>query len=102
MSMTHGVIAFEIHAISAGINNAGKGGMANEGPMSQTTVVVGGGISGITAAVEAAEIGCDVLIVGGGMSGCCGAYEAAFWAKEHGLRAVVVEKAAMERSGAVA
>ncbi len=37
--------------------------MANEGPMSQTIVVVGGGISGITAAVEAAEIGCDVVLV---------------------------------------
>ncbi len=37
--------------------------MANVGPVSQTIVVVGGGISGITAAVEAAEIGCDVVLV---------------------------------------
>ena len=43
-----------------------------------------------------------MLIVGGGMSGCGAAYESAYWAKESGLRAVVVEKAAMERSGAVA
>ena len=35
------------------------------------------------------------------MSGCGGVYDAAFWTREHGLRAVVVEKAAMERSGAV-
>ncbi|MFB3135027.1 MAG: FAD-binding protein, partial [Rhodospirillales bacterium] len=45
---------------------------------------------------------CDVLIVGGGMAGCGATYETARCAKEHGLRAVVVEKAAMERSGAVA
>ena len=37
--------------------------MANEGPKSQTILVVGGGISGITAAVEAAEVGCDVVLV---------------------------------------
>ena len=52
--------------------------------------------------LETEVVDCDVLIVGGGMSGCGAAYEAAFWAKERGLRAVVVKKAAMERSGAVA
>ena len=51
---------------------------------------------------ETEVVECDVLIVGGGMSGCGAAYEAAYWAKENGLRAVVAEKAAMERSGAVA
>ena len=51
---------------------------------------------------ETEVVECDVLIVGGGMAGCGAAYEAAYWAKQHGLRAVVVEKAAMERSGAVA
>ncbi len=51
---------------------------------------------------ETEVVECDVLIVGGGMSGCGAAYETAFWAKEQGLRTVVVEKAAMERSGAVA
>jgi adenylylsulfate reductase subunit A len=50
--------------------------------------------------VEVVE--CDVLIVGGGMSGCGAAYEAAYWAKPKGLRVIMVEKAAIERSGAVA
>jgi adenylylsulfate reductase subunit A len=45
---------------------------------------------------------CDVLIVGGGMAGCGAAYEAAHWAKLKGMRVVLVEKAAIERSGAVA
>ena len=36
------------------------------------------------------------------MSGCGAAFEAAHWAKAQGLRVVVVEKAAIERSGAVA
>lgn len=44
----------------------------------------------------------DVLIVGGGMAGCGAAFEAAYWAKAQGLRVVLVEKAAIERSGAVA
>ena len=34
-----------------------------EGPRSQTILVVGGGIAGITAAVEAAEVGCDVVLL---------------------------------------
>ncbi len=55
-----------------------------------------------TEVPETEVIDCDVLIGGGGMAGRGAAYEAAFWAKEQGLRAVVVEKAAMERSGAVA
>ncbi|MHB8146053.1 MAG: adenylyl-sulfate reductase subunit alpha [Vulcanimicrobiaceae bacterium] len=44
----------------------------------------------------------DVLICGGGMSGCGAAYEAAYWARLANLRVTVVEKAAIERSGAVA
>ncbi len=51
---------------------------------------------------ETVVVDCDVLIVGGGGSGCGAAYEAAYWARQNGLRAVVVEKAAMQRSGAVA
>jgi adenylylsulfate reductase subunit A len=51
-------------------------------------------------AVETVE--CDVLVVGGGMSGCGAAFEAANWARPRGLRVVLVEKAAIERSGAVA
>ena len=44
----------------------------------------------------------DVLIVGGGMAGCGAAYEAAYWARASGMRVVMVEKGATERSGAVA
>ncbi|HEV3363623.1 MAG TPA: adenylyl-sulfate reductase subunit alpha, partial [Acidimicrobiia bacterium] len=51
-------------------------------------------------AVETVE--CDVLIVGGGMAGCGAAFEAANWARGRNLRVCLVEKAAIERSGAVA
>ena len=44
----------------------------------------------------------DVLILGGGMAGCGAAFEAAYWARAKGLRVVLVEKAALERSGAAA
>ncbi len=37
--------------------------MANTGPESQTILVVGGGIAGITAAVEVAETGYDVILL---------------------------------------
>jgi len=37
--------------------------MLNKGPQSQTILVVGGGIAGITAAVEAAETGYDVVLL---------------------------------------
>jgi len=37
--------------------------MSNGGPKSQTILVVGGGIAGITAAVEAAETGYDVVLL---------------------------------------
>ncbi|UCH75706.1 MAG: CoB--CoM heterodisulfide reductase iron-sulfur subunit A family protein [Rhodospirillales bacterium] len=37
--------------------------MANQGPTSQTILVVGGGIAGITAAVEAAETGYEVILL---------------------------------------
>ncbi len=37
--------------------------MANAGPKSQTILVVGGGIAGISAAVEAAETGYDVVLL---------------------------------------
>jgi len=47
-------------------------------------------------------IECDVLILGGGMAGCGAAFEAAYWAQAKGLRVVLVEKGAIERSGAVA
>jgi len=41
---------------------------------------------------------CDILIIGGGMSGCGAAFEAKFWGRD--VRVVMVEKAAIERSGA--
>jgi adenylylsulfate reductase subunit A len=44
----------------------------------------------------------DLLILGGGMAACGAAYEASYWAKKHKQRVTVVDKAAMERSGAVA
>jgi len=44
----------------------------------------------------------DVLILGGGMSGCGAAVEAAYWAKPLGLKVTLVEKAALDRAGAVA
>lgn len=44
----------------------------------------------------------DLLIVGGGM-GCCGvAYEACRWGDPRGLKILLCDKAALERSGAVA
>ena len=51
---------------------------------------------------ETVEVKTDLLIVGGGMSACGAAVEAAYWAKKHGLKVVLVDKAAMDRSGAVA
>jgi adenylylsulfate reductase subunit A len=44
----------------------------------------------------------DLLILGGGMSACGAAVEAAYWAKQKGLKVTLVDKAAMDRSGAVA
>ncbi|MFH2096570.1 MAG: FAD-binding protein, partial [Bacteroidota bacterium] len=44
----------------------------------------------------------DLLILGGGMAACGAAFEASYWAKKHNLKVAVVDKAAMERSGAVA
>ena len=43
-------------------------------------------------------IDCDILIIGGGMSGCGAAFESKFWSGD--LKVVMVEKAAIERSGA--
>jgi adenylylsulfate reductase subunit A len=44
----------------------------------------------------------DVLILGGGMAACGAAVEAAYWAKQNGLKVTLVDKAAVDRSGAVA
>ena len=51
---------------------------------------------------ETVEVNTDLLIVGGGFSACGAATEAAYWAKKNGLKVTVVDKAAMDRSGAVA
>jgi len=51
---------------------------------------------------ETVVVETDVLILGGGMAACGAAYEASFWAKKHKQRVTLVDKAAMERSGAVA
>ncbi|ADB58313.1 adenylyl-sulfate reductase subunit alpha [Archaeoglobus profundus] len=52
--------------------------------------------------VQDVTVETDILIIGGGFSGCGAAYEAAYWAKAAGLKVTLVEKAAIERSGAVA
>ena len=51
---------------------------------------------------ETVIIETDLLILGGGMAACGAAFEASHWAKKHNKRITVVDKAAMERSGAVA
>ena len=51
---------------------------------------------------ETVTVETDLLIIGGGMSACGATFEAAYWAKKHGLKVTVVDKAAMDRSGAVA
>lgn len=51
---------------------------------------------------ENVEVTTDLLILGGGMSACGAAVEAAYWAKKNNLKVTVVDKAAMDRSGAVA
>lgn len=51
---------------------------------------------------ETVEVTTDLLIVGGGMAACGAAVEAAHWAKSKGIKVTLVDKAAMDRSGAVA
>jgi adenylylsulfate reductase subunit A len=54
------------------------------------------------ASYETVEVSTDLLIVGGGFSACGAATEASYWAKKNGLKVVMVDKAATDRSGAVA
>jgi len=56
---------------------------------------------GTFANPEIVELETDILIVGGGMAACGAAYEAVRWAGDD-IRVTLVDKAAMERSGAVA
>ncbi|NQT33799.1 adenylyl-sulfate reductase subunit alpha [bacterium] len=51
---------------------------------------------------ETVTVKTDLLIVGGGMAACGAAVEAAHWAKKNGLSVALVDKAAVDRSGAVA
>jgi len=51
---------------------------------------------------EVTEVDCDLLIMGGGMAGCGSAFEACRWANAKGMKVVLVDKAATDRSGAVA
>ncbi|MBS3756765.1 MAG: adenylyl-sulfate reductase subunit alpha [Desulfobacterales bacterium] len=51
---------------------------------------------------ETVEVTTDLLIIGPGMAGSGACVEAAHWAKQNNLTITVVDKAAMERSGAVA
>ncbi len=51
---------------------------------------------------ETVVVETDLLICGGGFSACGAATEAAYWAKKKGLKVTMVDKAAVDRSGAVA
>ncbi len=51
---------------------------------------------------EVVEEEVDILIIGGGMAACGAAFEAARWAQNTDLKIKLVDKAAMDRSGAVA
>src|SRR5512139_3245437 len=51
---------------------------------------------------ETIQLSTDLLIVGGGMASCGAAFEASYWAKKNNLKVLMVDKAAMDRSGAVA
>ncbi|MBI4876024.1 MAG: adenylyl-sulfate reductase subunit alpha [Acidobacteria bacterium] len=51
---------------------------------------------------ETVTVETDLLILGGGMAACGAAVEAAYWAQQNGLKVALVDKAAVDRSGAVA
>jgi adenylylsulfate reductase subunit A len=51
---------------------------------------------------ETVTVETDLLIIGGGMAACGAAVEAAYWAKKNNVKVTLVDKAAMDRSGAVA
>jgi adenylylsulfate reductase subunit A len=54
------------------------------------------------ANLETVKVETDLLILGGGMASCGAAVEAAHWAKKNNLKVTMVDKAAVDRSGAVA
>lgn len=51
---------------------------------------------------EVIEVETDLLILGGGMSACGAAFEGTRWANPKGIKITMVDKAAADRSGAVA
>ncbi|OGU41753.1 MAG: adenylyl-sulfate reductase subunit alpha [Ignavibacteria bacterium GWB2_35_12] len=51
---------------------------------------------------ETVEVNTDLLIVGGGMAATGAAVEAAYWGKKNNVKVTLVDKAAVDRSGAVA
>ena len=51
---------------------------------------------------EVVEVETDLLLIGGGMACCGAAFEASRWATPKGLKVTMVDKAATDRSGAVA
>ncbi|MBI5696440.1 MAG: adenylyl-sulfate reductase subunit alpha [Nitrospirae bacterium] len=53
-------------------------------------------------APQIVEIDTDILLIGGGMANCGAAFEVMPYAKKYGLKVTLVDKAAMDRSGAVA
>jgi len=54
------------------------------------------------AEFETVIVETDLLILGGGMAACGAAVEAAYWGMQNGLKVAMVDKAAVDRSGAVA
>jgi adenylylsulfate reductase subunit A len=55
-----------------------------------------------SADFKTVEVTSDLLILGGGFGTCGAATEASYWAKKNGLKVAMVDKAAVDRSGAVA
>ncbi len=51
---------------------------------------------------EIVEVETDLLLIGGGMACCGAAYEACRWVTPKGIKVTMVDKAATDRSGAVA
>ena len=51
---------------------------------------------------ETVEVTTDILICGGGMAATGAAVETSYWANKNGLKTTLVDKAALDRSGAVA
>ena len=57
---------------------------------------------GIADNWKTVEVTTDLLILGGGMASCGTGVEAGYWAKKHNIKVTMVDKAAIDRSGAVA